>query len=312
MCGKETSGLTMAEPTLYRDKVFVLSPLPRTSPAALALAQSLVLAIGARPLILDPERHDRLVAAISHLPYLLAVTLVNAAEAMAQGDALAWKLAASGFRDTSRVAAGDLTMMLDILATNRKPILEALHHAQAQLAALTRYLEENDDSHLQAALAAARSRRLEMHLMNLTLHPAFPLRGETHVPGDKSITHRALLLSALADGPSRITDSLDGGDCRATIGCLRALGVDVEQRGARELLVHGVGLRGWREPDKCWIVSAPARRCACWRGCSRGSASSACSAARPSCAAGLWSASSRRFARWARRSADGRRGGCLR
>lgn len=85
--------------------------------------------------------------------------------------------------------------------------------------------------------------------MNLTLHPAFPLRGETHVPGDKSITHRALLLSALADGPARITDSLDGGDCRATIGCLRALGVDIEQRGARELLVHGVGLRGWREPD---------------------------------------------------------------
>ena len=162
LCGKETSGLTMAEPTLYRDKVFVLSPLPRTSPAALALAQSLVLAIGARPLILDPERHDRLVAAISHLPYLLAVTLVNAAEAMAQGDALAWKLAASGFRDTSRVAAGDLTMMLDILATNRTPILEALHHAQAQLAALTRYLEENDDSHLQAALTAARNRRLEI------------------------------------------------------------------------------------------------------------------------------------------------------
>ncbi len=76
--------------------------------------------------------------------------------------ALAWKLAASGFRDTSRVAAGDLTMMLDILATNRTPILEALHHAQAQLAALTGYLEENDDSHLQETLAAARNRRLEI------------------------------------------------------------------------------------------------------------------------------------------------------
>ncbi len=163
LCGKETSGLTMAEPTLYRDRVFVLSPLQRTAPEALALAHSLVTAIGARPLILDPERHDRLVAAISHLPYLLAVTLVNAAEAMAQGDSLAWRLAAGGFRDTSRVAAGDLTMMLDILSTNRGPILEALHQAQAQLSVLTRCLEEEDSETLRATLAMARNRRLEIY-----------------------------------------------------------------------------------------------------------------------------------------------------
>ncbi len=85
--------------------------------------------------------------------------------------------------------------------------------------------------------------------MNLTVRPVSSLRGEISVPGDKSITHRALLLSALADGPGRITGYLDGGDCRATIGCLRALGVDIELRSAGELLVHGVGLHGWQEPD---------------------------------------------------------------
>ncbi len=163
MCGKETSGLTVAEPTLYRDRVFVLSPLARTAPAAVDLAKELVLSLGAKPVFLDPERHDRLVAAISHLPYLLAVTLVRAAESLGQDDPLIWRLAAGGFRDTSRVAAGDLTMMLDILTTNRESILEALREAQAQLARLAGALEEQDFAALQAMLEAARRRRMEVY-----------------------------------------------------------------------------------------------------------------------------------------------------
>ncbi len=162
MCGKETSGLTMAEPDLYQDSVFVLVPLERTAPEALALAKDLVGDIGASPLILDPERHDHIVAAISHLPYLLAVTLVNAAEELAHDDPLTWKLAAGGFRDTSRVAASGLTMMLDILRTNRGPVLKALDKAQEQLAFFSRCLEEGEFEDLEAALKAARDKRREM------------------------------------------------------------------------------------------------------------------------------------------------------
>ena len=84
--------------------------------------------------------------------------------------------------------------------------------------------------------------------MNLTLRPVPRLAGETGVPGDKSITHRALLLGALGDGPTRIRGYLDGGDCRATVGCLRSLGIDVQEVSADELVVHGRGLRGWRAP----------------------------------------------------------------
>jgi len=162
MCGKETSGLAMADPTLYRDRVFVLSPLARTSAQSLEMGKSLATSIGARPLILDPRRHDRLVAAISHLPYLLAVALVNAAEALAEDNPLIWKLAAGGFRDTSRVAAGDITMMLDILATNRDYILEALEQARREMSALIRCLKEDDLSELRDVLHAARSRRAGM------------------------------------------------------------------------------------------------------------------------------------------------------
>lgn len=85
--------------------------------------------------------------------------------------------------------------------------------------------------------------------MNLCVRSGAPLRGETRVPGDKSITHRGLLLGALADGPSRLSGYLDGGDCRATIGCLRALGIAIEQVAPDQLLIHGRGLRGWREPE---------------------------------------------------------------
>lgn len=163
MCGKETSGLAMADPSLYRDKVFVLCPLARTSPQALSQAQTLVKSVGARALVLDPERHDRLVAAISHLPYLLSVALMRAAEAFAAQDDLLWKLAASGFRDTSRLAAGDITMMLDILMTNREPILETVRRAQHELGALAELLEQGDMARLEAALREARNRRMEVY-----------------------------------------------------------------------------------------------------------------------------------------------------
>ena len=85
--------------------------------------------------------------------------------------------------------------------------------------------------------------------MNLKIRPVPRLHGEITVPGDKSITHRALLFGALAEGPSRVKGFLDGGDCRATMGCLRALGVVINQTAVDELVIHGPGLHGWQEPD---------------------------------------------------------------
>ena len=162
MCGKEVSGIAAADPTLYRGHTFVLTPLPRTSEAALARGRALVEAIGGRPLILPPERHDRLVAAISHLPYLLACALVGTAEATASIDPLVWDVAASGFRDTSRLAASDVTMMLDILLTNREPVLEALEDCARQLRDLARLVDSGDEGGLRDALAVVRKRRTEM------------------------------------------------------------------------------------------------------------------------------------------------------
>ena len=160
MCGQETPGIAVADPALYQGHTFVLTPLPRTSEGALALGRELVKAAGARPLILDPDRHDRLVAAISHLPYLLACALVATAETLGSTDPAVWEVAASGFRDTSRLAASDVTMMIDILLTNREAVLKALSTCDVQLRHLTRLVEASDEQGLRIALSAIRDCRV--------------------------------------------------------------------------------------------------------------------------------------------------------
>jgi 3-phosphoshikimate 1-carboxyvinyltransferase len=84
-------------------------------------------------------------------------------------------------------------------------------------------------------------------MTSITLTPTARLRGTVHVPGDKSISHRAVLFNAVAEGNARVTNFLPGADCLSSIACLRALGVTIHQDGT-EVEVHGVGLRGLREP----------------------------------------------------------------
>jgi len=162
MCGKEVSGLEAADPGLYRDRTFILTPLQRTSEAALALGCELALAIGAHPLVLGADRQDFLVATVSHLPYLLACALVATADATTSADPAAWEIVAGGFRDTSRVAGSDVTMMLDILLTNRVEVQKAVSTCQAQLGDLARLIEAEDEDALRQALTAIRETRLEM------------------------------------------------------------------------------------------------------------------------------------------------------
>ncbi len=86
--------------------------------------------------------------------------------------------------------------------------------------------------------------------MRVTAHAAGPLRGRAPIPGDKSLSHRALLFAAMAVGESRIRGLLEGDDVRATANALRALGVDLEREDSGVWRVHGVGLGGLAEPDR--------------------------------------------------------------
>lgn len=163
MCGKERAGLAAAEATLYEKAPWILTPLSRTPPAALALVRSLAVAIGAHPQTLAAERHDRLVAAISHLPYTLAASLVLAAQQVAKDDPVAWEVAASGFRDTSRVAASDVTMMLDILLTNQAAVGQMVSLAQKQLTLLAEAIAAGDEAALKLLLGQAARQRKRLY-----------------------------------------------------------------------------------------------------------------------------------------------------
>ena len=103
-------------------------------------------------------------------------------------------------------------------------------------------------------------------MSTLTITPQGPLRGTIRVPGDKSITHRALLASALAEGSATIAGYCRGEDCLNTLHALQALGVDIEVE-TDQVRVRGKGLNGLTEPCSRWIAAIPGLAFACWPAC---------------------------------------------
>lgn len=159
MCGKETSGLQSSDPTLYAGATFALTPLERTSEEMLRVGKDLVRALGARPLIIGPGDHDRLVAYSSHLPFLSAAGLMLALEHLGRSDQRLWDLLGPGFRDSSRLAGGNVPMMMDILSTNRSQIEAALNDMIGALVELQTMLASGDETALADQLREAQGRR---------------------------------------------------------------------------------------------------------------------------------------------------------
>jgi prephenate dehydrogenase len=159
MCGKEVTGLEAADRNLYRVKRWILTRTARTDDASFALIKHLADGAGSITLELDAARHDKLVAFASHLPYSLAVALVAATDRASLDDAALWPVTASGFRDTSRVAASDVNMMLDILLTNGDAVANAVRDFQFTLDQFTAMLERKDEEGLRAYLKAAAGAR---------------------------------------------------------------------------------------------------------------------------------------------------------
>ncbi len=160
MTGKENSGIHASDAALYQGRPFVLCPTRRTTPAARLRALALVEALGAVPIEMDAARHDHVVAAISHLPYLLSAALVATVAQEGQADTAVWQLAAGGFRDMSRLAASDVQMMGDIISTNTQAVATLLALFRVQLALLEAKLIARDEQHLAEALRPTRAARL--------------------------------------------------------------------------------------------------------------------------------------------------------
>jgi prephenate dehydrogenase len=136
MCGKEMSGIDAADASVFKDAPWVLT---RSEPAL----EDLIQAVGAHPIVMDAETHDRLVAGVSHAAFLLSVGYVLAMSRRSDWPESS-RLAAGGFRDMSRLAGGDPELYAGVVRTNRANLLDQLDAISAELARLRRHLEAGD------------------------------------------------------------------------------------------------------------------------------------------------------------------------
>jgi prephenate dehydrogenase len=155
ICGKEKLSLANAERTLYYAAPFLLTPLERTSPRALSAANQIIEAVGAKVKVLEAVEHDRILAATSHLPFLISSALARTTpEDVAP-------FVGPGFKSTSRLAGTSSSMMLGVLQSNRENVLNALHGMQAELAQIESALSDGDFAKLESILNEAQKKYQE-------------------------------------------------------------------------------------------------------------------------------------------------------
>jgi len=153
MAGNEGRGIEAAAADLFEGTVYLVTPTPRTDPAAVARLADLARALGARAVEFDPDEHDRTVAVVSHLPYLVAAALVGISGGAARA-------AGPGFLGATRVAGSPIELWAQICRLNREPIAAALRAFRGELAALEAAL--GDDARFGAMLTRAREARARL------------------------------------------------------------------------------------------------------------------------------------------------------
>jgi prephenate dehydrogenase len=156
MAGSEKSGYAVARVDLFAGATVVVTPSESTDPAVAKGVGELWAALGARVVVLDPDTHDRAVAAISHLPHVAAWALVDA---VARFEPDAFAIAARGFKDTTRIAASDPDVWREILTANRGAVRAALRAYRDALDHLESLIAASDTAALTAYLTHMKSTR---------------------------------------------------------------------------------------------------------------------------------------------------------
>lgn len=262
IAGSEQSGVSAAKSTLFRRHKVILTPLADTDPRALELVDRLWRSLDADVEHMEVEHHDEVLAATSHLPHLLAFGLVDSL-ARRHENLEIFRYAAGGFRDFTRIAGSDPLMWHDIFLANRTAVLHTLDAFRADLDQLRAAVDQGDGHHLLGVFTRARvarehfgkilARRAYVDVMHskdqiFLANPGGSLSGRVRVPGDKSISHRSIMLGSLAEGVTEVEGFLEGEDALATLQAFRDMGVVVEGPNQGRVTVHGVGLNGLKPP----------------------------------------------------------------
>ena len=161
MAGSERHGIEAADAALFGDAWWILTPTAATSSDAYRRVSRLVTTLGAKPIALDPQVHDALVARLSHVPQLAASALVDVAASAGDREALLG-LAASGFRDVTRIAASNPDLWVAILRSNREAVLDALEGLRGALGTVADLISADRWQDLHDFLTRTRSARLDL------------------------------------------------------------------------------------------------------------------------------------------------------
>ncbi len=262
IAGAENSGYHARRATLFVNHSVIICELPTTSNVAITKLRQLWEAVGANVMSMDAEHHDRILAHTSHLPHLLAFNLVE--QLASHDDNLdMFRYAAGGFRDFSRIAASDPKMWHDIFFANESAIVSALDEYGVYLQTMRQLIIDKDSTALMGLLGRAQAARRHFgHMLASTpytdtsamsasynITPSNTVLGTIAIPGDKSISHRSIMLGSLATGVTNVTGFLEGEDALATLQAFRDMGVTIEGPDNGKLTIHGVGMNGLK-PSK--------------------------------------------------------------
>ena len=170
-----------------------------------------------------------------------------------------FKYAAGGFKDFTRIASSDPTMWLDICMANKKEIIPLIQQLKAELGKIEHMLVNNESQQLFETFTYAKQARQRFlnqfdnsmaQSITFNVQPGGSLRGEIRVPGDKSMSHRSIMLGSLAEGVTHVTGFLNAEDALATLQAFRAMGVEIEGPENGEVTIHGVGKHGLKQPKE--------------------------------------------------------------
>ncbi|OJT00174.1 bifunctional prephenate dehydrogenase/3-phosphoshikimate 1-carboxyvinyltransferase [Marinobacter nauticus] len=262
IAGSEKSGIRAANPDLFANHKVILTPADDADAAALSGLTALWEGTGATVLTMSVAYHDEVLAATSHLPHLIAFSLVDTLAGEDENMDI-FRYAAGGFRDFTRIAASDPVMWHDIFLSNRDAVLRVIDHFTQDLDQLRAAIANGDGATLLRVFSRAKAAREhfskmlsgQAYVTNNTdkqvifsMQPGGSVRGDIRVPGDKSMSHRSIMLGALAEGITEVKGFLEGEDSLATLQAFRDMGVTIEGPEDGFVRIHGVGMHGLQAP----------------------------------------------------------------
>lgn len=159
MTGSEKSGITAADEHLFENAYYILTPLPNISQNKLDLLQNFITKLGALPVVIEPSEHDFITATISHVPHVIASTLVNVVSKLDTTDKHMHTLAAGGFKDITRIASSSPEMWQQICLTNNKQIIKVIDKFQQELDIIKDYISECDSNNLYSFFSTSKDYR---------------------------------------------------------------------------------------------------------------------------------------------------------